>query len=30
VAKAPSTARPVAPAASTVITGDSLLADLID
>jgi len=30
VAKAPSTAQTVAPAASTVITGDSLLADLID
>jgi len=30
VAKAPSTATPVAPAASNVIVGDSLLADLID
>lgn len=30
VAKAPSTAQTVAPAASSVITGDSLLADLID
>jgi len=30
IAKSPSTAQPVAPAASTVITGDSLLADLID
>jgi len=30
VAKAPSTAQPVAPAASNVIVGDSLLADLID
>jgi len=30
VAKSPSTATPVAPAASSVIVGDSLLADLID
>ncbi len=30
VAKAPSTAQPVAPAASSIVTGDSLLADLID
>ena len=30
VAKAPSTATPAAPAASNVIVGDSLLADLID
>ena len=30
VVKSTSTAQPVAPAASTVITGDSLLADLID
>ena len=30
VAKSPSTAQPVAPAASNIVTGDSLLADLID
>ena len=30
VAKSPSTATPVAPAASNLVTGDSLLADLID
>ena len=30
VAKSPSTATPVAPAASNIVTGDSLLADLID
>ena len=30
VAKAPSTAKPVAPAASNVVAGDSLLADLLD
>ncbi len=30
VSKAPSTAKPVAPAASNVVLGDSLLADLID
>ena len=30
VSNAPSTAKPVAPAASNVVVGDSLLADLID
>lgn len=30
VARSPSTATPVAPAASSIVTGDSLLADLID